>query len=296
MHSDAKLETAVTVRSALREAITQLAHANTPSHSLAAELLLMHILGRDRAWLYSHPEATLAPDIADNFFDLIAQRARGVPTQHLTGTQEFWGLPFEVTPSVLIPRPETEHLIEVALERIGPKRHGDPLCIADIGTGSGCIAVALARELPAAEILATDISVAALEVARRNAQRHAVSERIHFVECDLLPSDEAAVLSFDVIVSNPPYVAETQKPQLQPEVRLHEPPQALFAGPSGTEIYPCLIPLAAQRLRSGGFLVVEIGFGALDSIRPLFDSASWRDIRTTNDLAGIPRVLSAQRR
>jgi release factor glutamine methyltransferase len=294
MNSQAKLET-FTVRSALREAIAQIAEANTPSHSLAAELLLMHVLGRDRAWLYSHPEAPLAQDVADKFFNLVAQRARSVPTQYLTGVQEFWGLPFEVTPAVLIPRPETEHVIEVVLERIGPAHFRDQIRIADIGTGSGCIAVALATELPAAEIHATDISAAALEVARRNAQRHCVSERIHFAECDLLPSDEAGAYSFDIIVSNPPYVAETEKSELQPEVRLHEPSQALFAGPNGTEIYPRLITLAAARLRSGGFLVLEIGFGARDKIQPLFESASWNNIRVSNDLAGIPRVVSAQR-
>ncbi len=295
MNSHAKLETAVTVQSALRQAIARLAQAATPSHSLVAELLLMRILGRDRAWLYSHPEAPLTTDLADKFFDLVAQRARGVPTQYLTGTQEFWGLPFEVTPAVLIPRPETEHIIEVALERLGPERCRERLCIADIGTGSGCIAVALAIELPLAEIHATDISAAALAVARRNAQRHSVSERIYFIECDLLPSGGASAQSFDIIVSNPPYVAEAQKSQLQPEVRRHEPPQALFAGPSGTEIYPRLIGLAAQRLRSDGFLVLEIGFGARDKIQPFLDSASWKNVCVANDLAGIPRVLSAQR-
>lgn len=294
MCSRAKLEAAVTVRDALREAIAQLSQANTPSHALAAELLLIHALGRDRAWLYSHPEAALAPETAGKFFDLVAQRARGVPTQYLTGAQEFWGLPFEVTPAVLIPRPETEHLIETALDLVGLSRRRGPLRIADIGTGSGCIAVALATEFPAAEILATDISGAALEVARRNAQRHAVSERIHFVECDLLPP-EATMHSFDVIVSNPPYVAETEKSQLQPEVRLHEPSQALFAGASGREIYPRLIALAAQRLRAGGLLILEIGFGARDRIQPLFESASWNNIRVSDDLAGIPRVISAQR-
>lgn len=294
MRSQAKLK-ALTVRIALRQAIAQLAQANTPSHALAAELLLMHVLGCDRAWLYSHPEALLTPDIADKFLDLIAQRACGVPTQYLTGTQEFWGLPFEVSPAVLIPRPETEHVIEVALELLGPERRRENLRIADIGTGSGCIAIALATELSAAAILATDISAAALEVARRNAQRHAVSERIHFVECDLLPSGEANAHSVDIIVSNPPYIAETEKSELQPEVRLHEPFQALFAGPSGTETYPRLITLAAERLRSGGLLILEIGFGARDKIQPLFDSASWNNIRVSNDLAGIPRVLSAQR-
>lgn len=295
MKSRAQIEAGYTVRSALREAIAQLARANTPSHSLAAELLLMHALGRDRSWIYSHPEAPFSPEVSKKFFDLVAQRASGVPAQYLTGTQEFWGLPFEVTPAVLIPRPETEHLIEIALEHIGEAHLCDRLRIADIGTGSGCIAVALATKLPAAEILATDISAAALEVARRNALRHAVSARIQFVECDLLPSSEADAPPFDLIVSNPPYVAETQKSQLQPEVRLHEPAQALFGGATGAEIYPHLVALAAPRLRPGGLLVLEIGFGALDSIRPLLAGPSWKEVRVANDLTGIPRVLSAQR-
>lgn len=295
MNPHIKLEAAVTVRGALREAIAHLARANTPSHTLAAELLLMHVLGRDRAWLYSHPEAPIAAELSEKFTEVIAQRARGVPVQYLTGVQEFWGLPFEVTPAVLIPRPETEHLIEVTLERLGAKRRHEGLRLADIGTGSGCIAVALATELPAAEILATDISAAALEVARRNAQRHVVSERIHFVECDLLPSSETSTPPFDVVASNPPYVPQSDESQLQPEVRLHEPPQALFAGQDGTEIYPRLIATAAQCLHSGGLLVLEIGFGAIKSIRPFLASTSWNDIRITNDLAAIPRVLSAQR-
>lgn len=295
MNSRAQIEAACTVRGALRKAIAQLAQANTPSHHLAAELLLMHALKRDRAWLYSHPEAPLSPEALEKFFAWIARRASGVPTQYLTGTQEFWGLPFEVTPAVLIPRPETEHLIEVALGRLSPQRRRESLRVADIGTGSGCIAVALAMELSGADILATDISAAALEVARRNAQRHSVSARIHFLECDLLPPAETGTRSFDAIVSNPPYIAQTQEPHLQHEVRLHEPAQALFGGRSGTEIYPRLIALAAQRLRSGGLLILEIGFGALESIRPLLGAPSWKDIRVLNDLAGIPRVLSAQR-
>lgn len=295
MPARAKLEAAPTVRGALREAIAHLAQASTPSHTLAAELLLMHALGCDRTWLYSHSEVPLPPEVSNKFFDLIAQRACGVPTQYLTGTQEFWGLPFEVTPAVLIPRPETEHLIEVALGHLSPQRRRESLHVADIGTGSGCIAVALATELPGAQILAADISSAALEVACRNAQRHAVSRRIHFVECDLLPRSEPGTHPFDIIVSNPPYIPQTQRSRLQTEVRLHEPSQALFAGPTGTEIYPRLIALAAERLCSGGLVVLEIGFGARDKIQPLFESALWNNVRGSNDLAGIPRVLSAKR-
>ena len=165
--------TAVTdIRNALRDAMARLSAANVPSHSLAAELLLMHTLGRDRAWIYAHPEFELDAAEAEKYFELVARRASGVPTQYLTGKQEFWGLEFEVTPAVLIPRPETEHIIEVALERLGAARKSEVLRVADVGTGSGCIAVALASECPNAEIFATDISAAALEVAKRNAARH----------------------------------------------------------------------------------------------------------------------------
>src|SRR6202007_1939332 len=175
------------LRAALRQAVTALRAGEVPSHTLAAELLLMHVLGHDRAWIYTHPEETLEPAAVDRYFALVVRRAAGEPTQYLTGKQEFWGLEFEVTPAVLIPRPETEHLVEVALERLGARGikidmvTGLPsprLKIADVGTGSGCIAVALAHELPHAEILATDISAHALEVARRNASRHGLEGRV----------------------------------------------------------------------------------------------------------------------
>jgi release factor glutamine methyltransferase len=284
------------VRAALRDAMAQMRDAGVPSHALAAELLLMHILGRDRAWLYAHPEAPFDPESARKYFDLVARRSAGTPTQYLTGKQEFWGLEFDVTPAVLIPRPETEHVIEVALERLAELRMRD--CrIADIGTGSGCIAVALARELPQAEIFATDISATALAVARRNAERHVVAERIRFIECNLLDALSNEALGFDLIVSNPPYIARGDEAQLPREVHEHEPPEALFGGLGGTEIYAPLIAESAKLLRTGGFLVLEIGYSALDRVRPLFDEPPlWADVRVTNDLAGIPRVISAERK
>src|SRR5579863_10468518 len=158
---------AVNVRGALRDAMARMRDTGVPSHALAAELLLMHVLGCDRAWLYAHPEAPLDPEAARRYSELVTRCAAGTPTQYLTGKQEFWGLEFEVTPAVLIPRPETEHAIEVVVERLGEKRRAERLRVADIGTGSGCIAIALAHELPNAEFVATDISAAALEVARR---------------------------------------------------------------------------------------------------------------------------------
>jgi release factor glutamine methyltransferase len=300
------------VRSALKEGIARLRAANVPSHTLAAELLLMHAVGRDRTWLYAHSEATLGPGIVENYFALIARRAAGEPTQYITGKQEFWGLEFEVTPAVLIPRPETEHVVEVALERLGARgikidmATGKPspmLRVADVCTGSGCLAVALAHELHHAEIFATDISAAALEVARRNAARHGVSDRIHFAQCDLLEAFVASPLAtshsplaFDLIVSNPPYVARDEAATLPREVREHEPESALFGGPTGIETYPRLIEQAGALLAPRGLLVLELGYNLADGVRRMFHvQPSWNNISVTKDLAGIPRVITAER-
>ena len=361
---------------------------------------------RDRAWLYAHPEYVLSAAEWEAYEALLARHASGVPVQYLTGVQEFWGLEFEVTPSVLIPRPETEHVVEVALERLGARAMagridsapsasavtapfattfnaplvahftgapsvapltpapcvdhftsapcvapvtpapsvapGAALNIADVGTGSGCLAVALATELPGACVVATDISAAALEVARRNALRHGVGERVRFVRADLLELRDAprggasgsasAMLAgregdvevfpqffhqegaaeaplFDLIVSNPPYVARNAAASLPVEVRDYEPHEALFGGATGVEIYARLIAQAAGALRAGGVLVLELGYDSLAHVQGALlarpdaapDGAAsgrnsrWSDIRVTNDLAGIPRVISATR-
>ena len=270
----------------------------------------MHALGRDRTWLYTNPESALDPAAAESYFALVARRAAGEPTQYLTGKQEFWGLDFEVTPAVLIPRPETEHVIEVALERLGARGikinmiTGEPspqLRIADVGTGSGCLAVALAHELPHAEIVATDISAPALEVARRNAARHAVADRIQFIECDLLGAASNSPLaprpsSLDLIVSNPPYIARNESATLPREVRDHEPHAALFGGPTGVEIYSRLIEQAGALLCAGGILVLELGYNSSDEVRKMFHvQRHWANVSITNDLAGIPRVIAAER-
>jgi release factor glutamine methyltransferase len=283
--------------------MARLRAAHVPSHTLATELLLLHALGRDRTWLYTHPEAPLDLADAEKYFALIERRAAGEPTQYLTGKQEFWGLEFEVTPAVLIPRPETEHLMEVALARLGPRgfilhlNSGLPrekLRVADVGTGSGCLAVALAGELPHAEVFAMDISGAALEVARRNATRHHVADRIHFLQADLLEALKQEAQSFDLIVSNPPYVARKDAPQLQREVRDHEPQAALFGGPSGVEIYARLIEEAGKLLRPGGILVLELGYNSAEHVRAILkEQKCWTNVTFTNDLAGIPRVTAA---
>jgi len=283
------------VGEALREGVRRLESAKVPGAPLAAELVLMHVLGRDRAWLYAHPEQPLSIEHASQFFALVAYRAAGTPTQHLTGKQEFWGIEFEVSPDVLIPRPETEHLIEVALARLGDSRRGAPLLAADVGTGSGCIAVALAKELPNAKISATDISSAALLVARRNAERHGVAGRITFLECNLLDAAPVQV-PFDLILSNPPYVARKDSPSLATEVRDHEPALALFAGDDGLALYPSIISQGAERLRPGGLLVLELGLGLFEPVSDMLDALrGWTRVSATQDLAGIVRVISAIR-
>ena len=284
--------------------------ANVPSYTLAAELLLLSVIDRDRTWIYAHPEEIVSESSVEKYLTLLARRAGGEPTQHLTGTQEFWGLEFEVTPDVLIPRPETEHLIEVALDRLAvreiragrpPRLTGTSVTLIDVGTGSGCIAVALAKELPDATIFATDISPAALAVAQRNATRLGFAERIRFVESDLFerfspPAVHHSPLSFNLVISNPPYVSRRGASSLSIEVREHEPALALYGGEEGFEFYGNLVGQAEQYVKAGGLLVLELGYDSLPSVRPLLDDSVWANVGVTNDLAGIPRVLSAERR
>jgi release factor glutamine methyltransferase len=296
------------VRSALGDAIAQLEREHVPSAALAAELLLIYALRRDRAWIYAHPEQELDSMSLEQYFSLITRRASGVPTQYLTGLQEFWGLDFEVTPDVLIPRPETEHVIEVALERLGidnpagTSRRKEPFRIADMGTGSGCIAIALAHELPAAQIIATDISAAALEVARRNAERLGVTSRIDFVECNQLDfllhgsrATDRESRPLDLIASNPPYIGRQEAATLPREVRDHEPESALFGGETGAEIYAPLVAQAAALLKPGGSLVLELGHNSAEHVLRLLDSPDWTNVTIAKDLAGIPRIASARR-
>jgi release factor glutamine methyltransferase len=302
VNSEENMFSSIDVRTALKRGIALLRDANVSSFTLAAELLLLHVIGRDRTWLYAHPEEVLSNDASQRYFELISRRASGVPVQHLTGKQEFWGLEFEVTPDVLIPRPETEHVIEVVLDRLalreiqaGRKQtlSGEGLFVADIGTGSGCIVIALAKELPGAKVVATDISEAALNIARRNAKRHDVADHIQFVECNLLDGAHREVCCFDLIVSNPPYVGRNEKETLEREVRDHEPELALYGGEEGYEIYAELIAQAAQYLKPSGLLVLELGHNSLAAVLPLLELPDWDSVGVTNDLAGIPRVIAA---
>jgi len=258
----------------------------------------MFALACDRAYLYAHPERELTPDERTRYEEAIRQRSHGVPAQYITGHQEFWGMDLIVSPAVLIPRPETEHVIETVLQQVSESqsRAGttglhQPLRIVDVGTGSGCIALAFARELPSAEIHASDISPDALEIARANAARHQLESRIQFHEADLLQGFESAV--FDFVVSNPPYVGESEEDQVQLEVRKFEPRRAVFAGPTGLEVIERLIPQAHAALKPGGWLVMEISGTIAAGVKPLLNG--WNHVRITNDLQGIPRVAAAQK-
>jgi release factor glutamine methyltransferase len=253
-------------------------------------VLLMFTLGCDRAYLYAHPERVLTPDEVLRYDEALAERARGTPSQYITGHQEFWGLDLLVSPAVLIPRPETEHVVETVLDlaREYPMRR-----IVDVGTGSGCIALALANELPQAKIIAVDISPEALDIARANAARLQCEDGVEFRQSDLLSALTGEPASFDLIVSNPPYVAEDSPEKVQREVREFEPRVAVFAGPDGMLAYRRLAPQAEAALRPGGWLVVEIGFSMEAEVKALFEG--WAEVRTVPDLQGIPRVIAARK-
>jgi len=285
----------VQLRQTLNAAVERLTSAGVPSPRMNAELLMMFTLECDRAYLYAHPERELTPDETQRYDEAVARRATGVPAQYITGHQEFWGLDLIVSSAVLIPRPETEHVMETVLQLAKADGRDRPppdnLRLVDVGTGSGAIALALAKQLPSAEIHATDISSEALEVARANAARHELTSRITFHRADLLnglPHGE-----FDFVVSNPPYVGESEEDSVQLEVRKFEPRNAVFAGPTGLEVIERLIPQAQTALRPGGWLVFEISGTIAEAVRHRL--AGWAEIQLTNDLQGIARVAAARK-
>ena len=294
------------LKHALASGIERLTAAQVPSPRMNAELLLRFVLNCDRAYLFAHPERELTEQEESQYQSALAERSRGRPAQYITGHQEFWGMDLIVTPAVLIPRPETEHVIETVLElgvaersrALGKKAASgagaaadiSPTRIVDVGTGSGAIALALAKELPDAEIHATDISRAALEIARANAARHQL-ELVHFRQADLVGD---LIPPFDLVVSNPPYVGESEEDQVQLEVRKFEPRSAVFAGPTGTEVIARLIPQARAALRPGGWIVMEISGTIVDGVRNLLEG--WDRVQVIEDLQSIPRVIRAQKR
>jgi len=255
---------------------------------LDAERLLLHAIGKDRAWLLTHLDVEFGGCGSIGYAALIQRRLTGEPIQYIVGEVEFYGLAFRVTRDVLIPRPETEHLVEKCLQ-ICRNLHRPRLL--DVGTGSGAIPVALATHLPDAIVTSVDISDAALAIARENASRN--DAKIRFLQGDLLAP--VAGETFDLIVSNPPYVPETDKDSLSVEVRDFEPALALFAGTDGLAIYRRLIPVAFASLARGGHIVLEIGHGQSEAVHALLSQAGFRNIEFTPDLQGISRVASAQR-
>jgi release factor glutamine methyltransferase len=281
----------MTLRQALTAAATELStnpHLRDNAHR-DAELLLLHTLQIPRSTLLAYPDRDLTPAQQTLFEATITRRLSLEPIQYITNQQEFYGLTLRVSPAVLIPRPETEHLVEAVLEHL-PKKH--PLQIADIGTGSGAIAIALAAHLPEATITALDLSPAALAIATQNAQTHNLSHRIRFLHSDLLAATPTPN-TFDAVVSNPPYIPDTDRPTLHPQVRDHEPSTALFAGPTGLDIYRRLIPQALAALKPNGLLALEIGHGQHHALAHLL--AEWNEVAFINDLQQIPRVALARK-
>ncbi|MGA7378642.1 MAG: peptide chain release factor N(5)-glutamine methyltransferase [Candidatus Sulfotelmatobacter sp.] len=275
------------------DAVLRLTASNVPSPRMNAEILLMFTLACDRSYLYAHPERKLTAEEGARYDAALAERIRGLPAQYITGHQEFWGLDFIVTAAVLIPRPETEHVVETVLELAAERSRASvpAVRLADIGTGSGCIAVALAHELTHSEVYATDISPAALDIAGINAARHQLEKRIQFRETDLLSGFDENF--FDFVISNPPYVGESEEDTVQLEVRKFEPRNAVFAGPTGLEIIARLIPQARLALRPNGWLVMEISGTIVDGVKNLLQE--WRDLRVIEDLQGIARVIAARK-
>ena len=282
-----------TIASVRSWASEELRRARVDSPALTADLLLGFVLGWDRVRVLSYAEQQVPDDAWARLRSLILRRANGAPLQYLTGEQEFYGLAFRVTPEVLIPRPETEIIVEKALDLI---RHDSASGIrfADIGTGSGCIAVSIAHEIPSSTGWAVDISAAALRVARENANRHGVAERILFIQSDLLDCFPQKPC-LDFVLCNPPYVALDECDSLPSEVKDHEPHEALFGGMSGLEVYRRLVPEVPSRLSTEGYLLLEVGAGQAQQVGQLVESTGLRLQMTLNDLQGIPRCLVARK-
>jgi release factor glutamine methyltransferase len=280
----------VQLKQALASAVERLESADVGSPRLNAETLLMFVLGVNRAYLYSHPERELTSEEQAGYDDVIAQRSTGMPSQYITGHQEFWGLDFVVSPAVLIPRPETEHLVETVLE-LAPGVAAPR--IVDVGTGSGCIALALANELKTAEVFGVDLSDDALEVARANAARLQLDGRVKFLHSNVLEA-LAGVRDFDFVVSNPPYVGKNEADKVQRSVFEFEPRMAVFSGESGLDVIGPLIEQAHEALKPGGWLAMEIGYSMRDTVLELLIPTMWEDVRVVPDLQGIPRVVAAR--
>ena len=290
----ARAEGADSVAVALRRAGARLGDAGVSAPRLDAEVLLMKVLGWSREDLYRNPEGALGESRAERFESLVSRRVGAEPVAYVTGSREFWSLDFRVTPDVLIPRPETEHLVEAVLEFLAARR--GPCRVLEIGTGSGAVAVCLAKENPAAEVWATDISEPALEIARENADRHGVGQRIHWRRGDLLAPVQGLPGGFDVLVSNPPYVPSGDIAGLQREVRDWEPALALDGGADGMDFCRRLLRGGVRHLRPGGMLAVEVGAEQGGAVSRLFEGRrKLHRVRLRRDYAGLPRVVTGER-
>jgi release factor glutamine methyltransferase len=289
--------TPLTLLEAINIATAKLSAAGITTARLDAEVLLSHILIKDRTWLITHIHDAIFDEMNRTFEREIRRRSQREPLQYITGRQEFWGLEFKVTPDVLIPRPETELVVEMAVEMAATL--DKPSVIVDLCTGSGCIAVSLAKELTEAHIVAVDTSGKALAVARENASKHGVSDRIRFLDGDLFqPLEELDIHGrTDIIVSNPPYVRSGDRNTLQPEVRDYEPGPALFAGPQGIEMHVKIIEAAPRYLKQCGALIMEMGLGQADRIAEMIQVAGvYSTPIVQKDLAGIERVIVARKK
>ncbi len=275
------------ISSALASGAEKLAEHGIAEARREASSLLAFALDRDATFLIAHPEYSLSDAELSRFADVVDRRARHEPFQYIVGKQEFFGLDFEVTSDVLIPRPETEILVEEAV-RILSAFDSPRFC--EVGVGSGCISVAILHSIPAATAIAGDVAAAAVAVTGRNAARHQVADRLELRETDLFDGIEGA---FDMIVSNPPYVPDEQVGSLQAEVRLYEPRVALSGGPDGTALTARLVSDSVGHLRSGGVLLLEIGFDQAERVSGLFRPDIWAEVGFLPDLQGIPRILRA---
>lgn len=279
-----------TIGAALISASAELSRAGVPDACLEAEWLLARLLDTDRGGLFVRRREPLDPSVNATYREWTELRARRVPAQQITGVQEFHGLEFRVDRHVLIPRPETEGIVDAGLSLDLPPG----ATVVDLGTGSGCIAVTLAVRRPDLAIFALDRSPQALVVARQNAKLHQVEQRVRFVQGDLRSSPDAWRGSIDLVVSNPPYVSEGEWDRLEPEVRDHDPREALVAGPTGLEAYEMLVPTASTMLRPGGNLILELGHGQADAVRARVEGAGFEVVEIQPDMQGIPRVLVAR--
>lgn len=282
----------ISIAETVLQGANKLRKAGVPEARREAGSLLAFALERDRSFILSHAGDEISDEQLEVFRGYVNQRGDRKPLQYITGRQEFYGLEFEVTPDVLIPRPETELLIDTTLKLVEQDRS---ILICDVGTGSGCIAVTLLHKLPQARAVAIDLSPPALEVAQRNAGQHAVNDRIEFVLSDCFDGIDSHRGSFDLIVSNPPYVADGALEGLQREVRDFEPRMALEAGADGLTIIRRLVTGAEEFLKLGGHLLFEIGFDQHEAVDQLIDRRVWKLLEIHQDLQGIPRTVALEK-